>query len=288
MVQTSIGRGDGNPFSDVFVVSPSITYSSVATQATGVQGADQAVIDGLIAGELVNVDNVFTVDESGTYAEIVIPEDGNYHIVFASFVQAIASGMLSSANMRFTSQIRRKRSGVSDVDLGSPGDVSMAGGTFSSFAAGSTEAEAVVPLLEDDRIWVTYTTDPATGTTTATIDTQVWVVKLQAGPQGEQGDKGDPGDPGDAVDALPAFDSTNANQVLTVNAAGDDADWETPSVGASSILDLSDTPSAYATDGQVLAVNDDTNGLFLGDIAVALTVTQDNDGLTITATASVE
>ena len=286
MVQTRIGLGDGNPFSEGGgAAGPAVTYSSVATQATGVQGADQAVIDGLIAGELVNVDSVFTVDESGTYAEIVIPEDGNYHIIFASSVQAIASGVLSSANMRFTSQIRRKRASVSDVDLGSPGDVSMAGGTFSSFAAGSTEAEAVVPLLEDDRIWVTYTTDPTTGSTTATIDTEVFIVKLQAGPQGEQGDKGDTGD---AVDALPAFDSGDANRVLTVNAAGNDADWQDPVAGSVSFIGLTDTPATFGTTGQVAAINSNTNGLVFGDIVVALTVTQDDTGLTITATTSVE
>ena len=83
---------------------------------------------------------------------------------------------------------------------------------------------------------------------------------------------------------VPDSDTNDAGDVLTVNSLGNAA-WADPSM---SMLDLTDTPSAYDSAGEVLAVNSSTDGLFLGDIAIALTITQDDTGLTITATASVE
>ena len=54
------------------------------------------------------------------------------------------------------------------------------------------------------------------------------------------------------------------------------------------VLDLTDTPNAYGTAGQVMAINTATDAFEFGDIEIALVITQDENGLSITATASVE
>lgn len=202
-----VGLGGGGSGS-----GSAVAYS--AHQSTALSGfhSDSFVNRFSVHNTEVNTDGLFTIDDDDAgYARIVIPEDGNYLITFASYVQAINTAMFSSARLRFRSQIVLESGDLTAVVVGSPGDVAARGGLLSSFASGSTSAEAVEGLLKGDLIHVEYQTFRDSSNTTATIETEVYVIKLQAGPAGP------PGSPGADGLGVPPIEEGDAGRVLTVN-----------------------------------------------------------------------
>ena len=175
--------------------------------------------------EAVNVGG-FTLDTDTTpdpdVVRIVIPEDGNYTITFA--VNITASNAILTAQ-RYQIQARIRRS--SDSTLTEPGLPAYGyaeGQYFTALSLADAVAETTLELSAGDLIWGEIASQrKGLGTATATVESTISLIKHQVGSRGPQGPAGPAGD---SISALPAFDSTDAGQVLTVNAAGDDADWE--------------------------------------------------------------
>ena len=319
---------------------PGIAYASNPDQLTGWYEASWTnEFTGLAAGETVNRpltdgSGPFSVRTLASVNRLVIPETGTYLISDATEVMGNNQSLSSSPRLRFLSRLRTATPGSAAATIGSPGDIYIRGQYGAEFASGSTEAEAVVQLTENDEVWAEYSALRENSATTATIDTQFSAVLLQAGPGpvGPEGPKGDTGDTGaDGVgvgtdlsmsqtltnvtvgsstgddttllratqtlagvmagtdkrklDSFAFVNAGDAGQVLAVNAAETAAVWVDQSGGASDFLTLTDTPSAFGTEGQVLTVNSDTDALEFGDLDLAITT--NDDSLVITATVSV-
>ena len=384
-------------------------------------------------------DGGFTIDTDSGVDRVVIPVAGNYSITWKVSIAA-SNALLTAQRYQIQTRIRRSSSDTVTTE-GLPAYGLARGELFAALSLADAESEVVVALDAGDLIWGEIASQrKGLGTATATVNGEISIVRLQVGTRGPAGPAGD------AVSALPDFDATDAGQVLTVNSAGDDADWEDvdaaptaaevktlyesnadtnafddmaeaklagiedsatadqtaaeiktlyetntdtnaftdadetkldgietgatgdqtaaeikaqyetnadtnaftdadntkltgiaagaevnvnadwdavsgdaeienkPEVlpdsygttgqvlqvdsaatgsewadaGASTFTGLTDTPDSLGTTGQVAAINDDADGFFFGDIQIALTVTQENDNLVITATASVE
>ena len=190
----NLGGGGGG-----VIAGSETVYTSTPADITGLAGDNAFAnrLTGIDSGEALN-DGEFTVTTVSSVDRIVIPEDGNYQITCASRVNLTNNNTLSTARGRFTSRIRRARSGSPDLTLGSGGDVYVRHQYLGTFASGSTEAEAVVSLQEDDEIWFDYATNQQTNSTTADIETEIYIYRLAAaGPRGSKGTTGDTGDDGD-------------------------------------------------------------------------------------------
>ena len=168
----------------------------------------------------VNTDSLFVVDTSNTYDEIVIPEDGIYSVVFDTDVQAINTTAFSSARLQFRSIIQWASPGLTTVTVGSQGYAQARGGFGSTVAYAQASAEAIETFKKGDKVFVEYQTLRDSTNTTATIHTEVFIIKLQVGPKGAKGDTGAAGS------GLP--DLGDAGQILTVNDAETDYAWEDP------------------------------------------------------------
>ena len=155
----NLGGGGGGGV----IAGSETVYTSTPDDVTGLAGDNAFAnrLTGIDGGESLN-DGEFTVTTVSSVDRIVIPEDGNYQITCASRVNLTNNDTLGTARCRFTSRIRRGRSGVSDLTLGSGGDVYIRHQYLGTFASGSTEAEAVVALEEDDEIWFEYSTNQQT------------------------------------------------------------------------------------------------------------------------------
>ena len=213
-----------------------LVYSSTATQVTGFHSTTFVNrLTGLDAGETINEGDEFTINTVSTYDRVVIPEEGNYQVTFATMVEAINATLLSTARLRLKVQLKLERE-QTITDIGSPGDIYARGNWGSSLASGSTEAEGVLALLPGDQIWAEYQSYRDSANTSATIDTQISIIKLQAGQPGEKGETGAQGGPGPAGAIGPKGDIGSgvpsplgtAGQVVTVNAGETEAEWADP------------------------------------------------------------
>ena len=189
------GSGGGGGGGVIVGAETVFTSSPTTVTLTGDNTTAANVLTGISANQALNLGS-FTVITQASVDRIVIPETGNYHIVCANAITLTNNQTLSTARARFTSRIRHN---TATDPIGSPGDTYMRAQYGGSFATGSTQAEAVLALTEDDEIWFDFATNQQTNSTVASIETEIFIYQLAAaGPEGVRGAKGEQGDQGDA------------------------------------------------------------------------------------------
>ena len=263
-IQTKLGVGSGEGASVVAY------FSEMARVLTWFNSSWENVYTSLdtdTSDDSHNAGN-FTITTVSGDDRVVVPEDGLYQIAANYSVDADNE---SDADAEFypMARVRLSRDGtVSSLGTETRGFIKGADGDPAS--RGSLSVEAVYSLQEDDQVWAEIRAVRNDSGTDATIDGIFALIKVggakgDTGATGIQGNAGNDGDDGDTGD-------TGAT-----GAAGAD--------GAADFLTLTDTPSAFGTEGQVLTVNSDTDALEFGDLDLAITT--NDDSLVITATVSV-
>ena len=200
----------------------SVAYSASMAEVTdfGDDSGEQSLANRLNLPAADSADiNVgsFTIDTSGGVDRVVIPEDGNYHIVFTATADANNLN-ITSARYGLTAQLVAGPSG-STVNVGDPAYTYARGRFFEFLASGSLQCEATVALDSGDLVWAELAGNAENASTHADVNGTLQIWKL-AGAQGEKGDTGDTGAGGN----LPNF-AGNAGQHLTVNSAENAAEW---------------------------------------------------------------
>ena len=203
----------------------------------------------------------FTIDTSGGVDRVVIPEDGNYQVVFSTVADA-DNFNLTNTRFTLTSQLVRSSSGT-ETNIGVPSYGFARGRFYESVTFTSAQCETIVELEEGDLIWGAIAGEYQGGTTNATVNGEIQILKMAGargavgatgstgapGVDGDDGDDGAVGAKGDAGDTGPAGPTGPTGPT---GAAGTD--------GATTLGALSDVEDNFGTTGQVLAVNSGADG----------------------------
>ena len=216
----NFGSGGGG----VAIAADSVAFSSRSDVVT-------SFFNSSFTNTLTNLDDNIEINapESDTFSvndggdRVIIPEDGNYRVVFS--VHASASNSGNNSRFLINTQLQHDRDGTTTMFGGEGSDYSR-GEYNADLQLASAQSEGMIALLEGDEIWGELRAYRQNSSNTASIEAEISILKLQ-GVAGEKGDKGDTGDTGDTggMGSLPDTSAEDAGRVLTVNDDGDDVEW---------------------------------------------------------------